>query len=109
MFTHLPISEKQQNGKVLSKSLVETAAHDWADLRNALEMGKEIHATYSQEMEATWGPDHITTIPEDYAQHVILGVHLVTLSTKFLLIQCLSFDDSSFTSDCYLFQALRPL
>ena len=55
------------------------------------------------------GLDHITTIPEDYAQHVILGVHLITLSTKFLLIQCLSFDDSSFTSGCYLFQALRLL
>ena len=67
--------EKQQHGKVLSESLVETAAHDWADLGNAREMGKEIHATYRREMEATWGPDHITTVPEDYAQHVILGVH----------------------------------
>ena len=36
--------EKQQHGKVLSESLVETAAHDWADLGNACEMGKEIHA-----------------------------------------------------------------
>ena len=103
MFTHLPISEKQQNGKVLSKSLVETAAHDWVDLGNACEMGEEIHATYCREMEATWGPDHITTIPEDYAQHVILGVRLIMLSTKSLLIQCLSSDDPSFTSDCYLF------
>ena len=60
---------------MLSKSLVETAAHDWADLGNAREMGEEIHATYHQEIEATWGPDHITTVPEDYAQHVILGVH----------------------------------
>ena len=109
MFTHLPISEKQQNGKVLSESLVETAAHDWADLRNTREMGKEVHATCRREMEATWGLDHITTIPEDYAQHIILGVRLIMLSTKFLLIQCLSFDDSSFTSDCYLFQALRLL
>ena len=67
--------EKQEHGKVLCKSLVETAAHDWADLGNACQMGKEIHATYRQEMEATWGPDHITTVPEDYAQHVILGVH----------------------------------
>ena len=103
MFTHLPILEKQQNGKVLSESLVETAAHDWVDLRNACEMGKEIHATYRREMEATWGPDHITTIPEDYTQHIILGVRLVILSTKFLLIQCLSSDDPSFTSDCSLF------
>ena len=46
MFSHLPISEKQQNGKVLSESLVETAAHDWADLGNAREMGEEIHTTY---------------------------------------------------------------
>ena len=60
-------------------------------------------------MEATWGPDHITTIPEDYAQHVILGVCLVTSSTKFLLILCLSFDGSSLTSGCYLFQALHLL
>ena len=103
MFTHLPISEKQQNGKVLSESLVETAAHDWADLRNACEMGEEIHATYHQEMEATWGPDHITTVPEDYAQHVILGVRLIMLCTKSLLIQCLSSDNPSFTSDYYLF------
>ena len=42
----LSISEKQQHGKVLSESLVETAAHDWADLGNAREMGEEIHATY---------------------------------------------------------------
>ena len=59
----LSISEKQQYGKVLSKSLVETAAHNWADLGNALKMGEEIHATYHREMEATWGPNHITTIP----------------------------------------------
>ena len=59
---------------MLSKSLVETAAHDWADLGNAREMGEGIHATYRREMETTWGLDHITTVPEDYAQHVILGV-----------------------------------
>ena len=61
----LPISEKQQHGKVLTESLAETAAHNWADLKNALEMGEEIHATYRREMEATWGPDHITTVLED--------------------------------------------
>ena len=32
--------EKQQHGKVLSESVVETAAHDWADLGNAHEMGE---------------------------------------------------------------------
>ena len=62
---------------------METVAHDWADLGNALEMGKKIHATYHREMEATWGPDYITTIPEDYAQHVILGVSLVESDTEF--------------------------
>ena len=81
MFAHLPISEKQQNGKVLSESLVETAAHDWADLGNACEMREEIHATYHREMETTWEPDHITTVPEDYTQHVILGVRFVMLGT----------------------------
>ena len=59
---------------MLSESLVETVAHDWADLGNAREMGEEIHTTYRQEMEPTWGPDHITTVPEDYTQHIILGV-----------------------------------
>ena len=106
MFILLPISEKQQHSKVLSESLVETVAHDWADLENAREMGEEIHATYHQEMEATWGPNHITTIPEDYAQHVILGVHLIMSSTKFLPILCLSSDGSSLTYGHYLFQAL---
>ena len=53
---------------------METAAHNWEDLGNACEMGEEILATHRREMEATWGPDHITTVPEDYAQHVILGV-----------------------------------
>ena len=61
------------------------AAHDWADLGNAREMGEKIHATYCREMEATWGPDHITTIPEDYAQHVILGVHKSSFSRGHLL------------------------
>ena len=103
MFVHLPISEKQQSGKVLSESLVETVTHDWADLGNACEMGEEIHATYHREMEATWGLDHITTVPEDYAQHVILGVCFVMLGTQSPFIQCLSSDDPSFTSDCYLF------
>ena len=94
---------------MLSKSLVETAAQDWVDLGNAREMGEEIHATYRHEMEATWGLDHITTVPEDYAQHVILGVHFVMLGTQSPFIQCLSSDDPSFTSDCCLFQALRLL
>ena len=60
---------------MLNESLVETAAHDWADLGNARKMGEEIHATYRREMENTWGPNHVTTVPEDYAQHVILGLH----------------------------------
>ena len=72
--------EKQQHGQVLSESLVETVAHDWADLRNARTLGEEIHATYHREMESTWGPDHITTVPEDYAQHVILGVCIPSLT-----------------------------
>ena len=72
-------------------------------------MGEEIHTTYRQEMEATWGPDHITTIPEDYAQHVILGVHFVKSSTEFLLISHLSSDVSSPTYGHSLFQALRLL
>ena len=72
---------------------METAAHDWANLGNAREMGEEIHATYRREMEATWGPNHITTVPEDYAQHIILGVrkssfscgHLFALWPLFLI------------------------
>ena len=40
ILAHLPISEKQQHGKVLSKSLVETVAHGWVDLGNAHEMGE---------------------------------------------------------------------
>ena len=74
MLNLLLFLEKQQHGKVLSESLVETAANDWADLGNACEMGEEIHTTCHREMEATWGPDHITVVPEDYAQHIILGV-----------------------------------
>ena len=105
----LSISEKQQHGKVLSESLVETAAHNWVDLGNAREMGEEIHATYRREMETTWGPDHITTIPEDYAQHVILGVSFVKSSTKFWPILCLPSNVSPLTYDDSLFQALRLL
>ena len=62
---------------MLSKSLIETAVYDWADLRTASEMGEEIHVTYCRKMEANWGPEHTTTVPEDYAQHVILGVSLM--------------------------------
>ena len=94
---------------VLSKSLVETANHDWADLGNACEMGEEVHATYRREMEATWGPNHITTIPEDYAQHIILGVCFVKSSTEFLPIPHLSSNDSSPTYGHSLFQALHLL
>ena len=78
-FSYLPSIynlEKRQHGKVLSELLVEMATHDWADLGNAREMDEEIHATYCREMENTWGPDHITAVPEDYAQHVILGIHM---------------------------------
>ena len=78
--------EKQQHGQVLSESLMETAAHDSADLGNAHEMGEEIHATYHREMEATWGPDHITTVLEDYAQHIILGVHKSSFSLGHLSV-----------------------
>ena len=63
---------------MLSESLVETVAHDWADLGTAWEIGKEVHATYQHEMEATWGSDHLTTMPEDYAQYVILGVGMTS-------------------------------
>ena len=105
----LPISEKQQHSEVLSESLVETVAHDWADLRNAHEMGEEIHATYCREMEATWGPDHIATVPENYAQHVILGVYFIKSNTKFLHISCFSSNVCSLIYGYYLFQALRLL
>ena len=61
-------------------------AHDSVDLGTACEMGEEIHATYQREMEATWGPDHLTTVPEDYAQHVIFGVCV----TNYMLSQFMS-------------------
>ena len=35
-------------------------------------------------METTWGPDHITTVPEDYAQHVILGVRFYPFGVDLL-------------------------
>ena len=85
---------------------METAVHDSADLRNAHEMGEEIHATYHREMEATWGPDHITTIPEDYAQHIIHGVRFAKSSIGFLLIPCLSVDVSTSMYGHSLFQTL---
>ena len=62
---------------MLSKSLIETVVYDWVDLGTAREMGEEIHVTYCRKMEANWGPEHTTTVPEDYAQHVILGVSLM--------------------------------
>ena len=30
-------------------------------------LGENIHASYRREMEKTWGPDHMGTLPEDYA------------------------------------------
>ena len=101
--------EKQQHGQVLGELLVETAAHDWADLGNARTMGEEIHATYHREMESTWGPDHITTVPEDYAQHVILGVCLVNLAEFQCLFLIPFFRLLSILHDISLSQALRLL
>ena len=56
------------------ESLAETVAHDWEDLGSVRELGENVHASFHCEMEKTWGPDHMGTLPEDYAQHVILGV-----------------------------------
>ena len=111
IFTLLLISEKQQNGKVLSESLVETAAHDWADLGNAREIGaRRSMPPYHWEMEANWGPDHITTVPEELcpARHSggTVSLHQVP---NYSWILCLPFDGSSLTSGCYLFQALHLL
>ena len=56
------------------ESLAEMVTHDWEDLGSIRELGENVHASYRREMEKTWGPDHLGTLPEDYAQHVILGV-----------------------------------
>ena len=65
---------KAKHGPAMLESLAETVAHDWEDLGSIWELGENVHASYHREMEKTWGPDHMGTLPEDYAQHVILGV-----------------------------------
>ena len=68
------LAAKTKHGPAMLESLAETVAHDWEDLGSVRELGENVHASFRREMEKTWGPDHMGTLPEDYAQHVILGV-----------------------------------
>ena len=70
----LPFLAKAKRGPAMLESLAKTVTHDWEDLGSVQELGENVHASYHREMEKTWGPEHMGTLPEDYAQHVILGV-----------------------------------
>ena len=79
------------------ESLAKTVVHDWEDLGSVRELGENVHASFRREMEKTWGPDHMGTLPEDYAQHVILGVSFLTSSPVYDLL----------TPPCYAHTAIH--
>ena len=47
---------------------------DYKNFPKVPEFGEETACFIRQEMEDTWGSEHLSVLPEDEAQHWILGV-----------------------------------
>ena len=59
--------------QVLTDFLLE----DYKNFPKTPELGEETARYIRQEMEATWGSEHLSVLPEEEAQHWILGVRIL--------------------------------
>ena len=50
---------------------------DYKNFPKVPELGEETARYIRQEMEDTWGSEHLSVLPEDEAQHWILGVSIL--------------------------------
>ena len=56
------------------QALTNFMLEDYKNFPKVPELGKETARYIRQEMEDTWGSEHLCVLPEDEAQHWILGV-----------------------------------
>ena len=56
------------------EALTDFMLEDYKNFPKVPEFGEETASFIRQEMEDTWGSEHISVLPEDKAQHWILGV-----------------------------------
>ena len=58
------------------QALTDFLLEDYKNFPKVPELGEETARFIRQEMEDTWGEEHLRVLPEDEAQHWILGVCL---------------------------------
>ena len=56
------------------QALTDFMLEDYKNFPKVPELGEETARYIRQEMEDTWGSEHLCVLPEDEAQHWILGV-----------------------------------
>ena len=56
------------------EALTDFMLEDYKNFPKVPEFGEETARFIRQEMEDTWGSEHLSVLPEDEAQHWILGV-----------------------------------
>ena len=66
--------------------LTDLMIENYKNLPEARQLGEESVRFIQQEMEATWGQDHLAVLSEDDAQHWLLGVGGLFLGSSFILI-----------------------
>ena len=58
--------------------LTDLVIENYKNFPEAKQLGEESARFIQQEMEATWGQEHLTVLSEDEAQHWLLGVSAFT-------------------------------
>lgn len=76
------------------EALTDFMLEDYKNFPKVPELGEETARFIRQEMEDTWGSQHLSVLPEDEAQHWILGVGTLYFSGLVLLVP-LKFVNSS--------------
>ena len=68
------LSLVDRTNQVIYRRLTDFMLEDYKNFPKVPELGEETARYIRQEMEDTWGSDHLSVLPEDKAQHWILGV-----------------------------------
>ena len=61
------------------EALTDFMLEDYKNFPKVPELGEETAHFIRQEMEDTWGSEHLSVLPKDEAQHWILGVSTLVL------------------------------
>ena len=93
------------------QALTDFMLEDYKNFPKVPEFGEETARYIRKEMEDTWGSDHLSVLPEDKAQHWILGVGTLfsLLDQEWFLVPLKPYKYFRITSNALILSTNRPV